>query len=54
MTPNKVFIEYWLLYKLQENCVGDTGGHDYNLEHIIVQYSGIGGMSIFSCPRQLE
>lgn len=34
---NRIFVAYWLLYKRQGNCVGSSGGHDYDLEHIVVQ-----------------
>jgi hypothetical protein len=36
---NKVFIDYWMLYKRQSNCIGSTGGHDYDLEHMVVQFN---------------
>lgn len=35
--PNKVFIDYWWVYKRQENCFADQGGHDYDLEHTVIQ-----------------
>ncbi|MVT06751.1 hypothetical protein [Chitinophaga tropicalis] len=36
---NRIFIEYWWLYKRQGNCVGATGGHDYDLEHMVIQFN---------------
>lgn len=38
---NKVFIDYWMLYKRQSNCIGSTGGHDYDLEHMVVQFNKV-------------
>lgn len=35
--PNRIFIEYWWAYKRQENCFSNLGGHDYDLEHIVIQ-----------------
>lgn len=35
---DKVFIEYWFVYKRQEPCAAGQGGHDYDLEHVVVQF----------------
>lgn len=37
--PNRIFIDYWWAYKRQENCFSNLGGHDYDLEHIVVQFN---------------
>lgn len=34
---NRVFIEYWWAYKRQRACFVNLGGHDYDLEHVVVQ-----------------
>ncbi len=31
------FISYWWAYWRQPNCIGKTGGHDYDWEHITVK-----------------
>ncbi|SEW05478.1 hypothetical protein SAMN05428988_1627 [Chitinophaga sp. YR573] len=36
---NRIFVDYWWIYKRQENCIGSTGGHDYDLEHVVVQFN---------------
>jgi hypothetical protein len=33
----RYFIDYWWAYYRQPNCIGATGGHDYDWEHIVVQ-----------------
>lgn len=35
--PNRIFIEYWWAYKRQRPCIGNVGGHDYDLEHMVLQ-----------------
>lgn len=36
---NRIFIEYWWGYKRQGNCIGSTGGHDYDWEHMVIQFN---------------
>jgi len=36
---NRIFVDYWWIYKRQENCIGNIGGHDYDLEHVVVQFN---------------
>jgi hypothetical protein len=35
----RVFIDYWLVYARQDNCIGSTGGHDFDWEHVVVQFN---------------
>lgn len=35
----RVFIDYWWAYARQPNCIGDTGGHDYDWEHVVIQFN---------------
>ncbi|MBB5635919.1 hypothetical protein HDF26_003641 [Pedobacter cryoconitis] len=35
--PNRIFIEYWWAYKRQRPCFGNLGGHNYDLEHMVIQ-----------------
>lgn len=35
---DKVFIDYWYTYKRQEPCAAGQGGHDYDWEHVVVQF----------------
>ncbi|TRW26606.1 hypothetical protein FMM05_04315 [Flavobacterium zepuense] len=35
---DKVFIDYWFTYKKQEPCSAGQGGHDYDWEHIVIQF----------------
>jgi len=35
---DKAFVEYWFVYKRQEPCSAGQGSHDYDLEHIVVQF----------------
>ncbi len=35
----RVFIDYWVIYARQPNCTGNSGGHDYDWEHIVVQFN---------------
>ncbi len=35
---DKVFIDYWYTYKRQEPCAVGQGGHDYDWEHVVVQF----------------
>ncbi len=34
---DRYFIDYWWAYYRQGNCIGSTGGHDFDWEHITVQ-----------------
>lgn len=35
---DKVFIDYWFTYKRQEPCAAGQGGHDYDWEHVVIQF----------------
>lgn len=35
---DRIFIDYWWAYKRQENCFSNLGGHDYDLEHVVIQF----------------
>jgi len=35
---DKVFIDYWFTYKNQEPCAAGQGGHNYDWEHVVIQF----------------
>jgi len=37
---NRFFIDYWWFYYRQDNCLFNSGGHDYDWEHVVVQVTG--------------
>jgi hypothetical protein len=40
---DRYFIIYWWAYYRQPNCIGSTGGHDYDWEHLVVQARKVNG-----------
>ncbi len=35
----RVFIDYWWVYARQPNCFLNSGGHDFDWEHIVIQFN---------------